>query len=203
MRKSTFGEGSGSSPGDRSPTLTTVGHPLVSWLIGPAFLAVAAFTVFALPSHVVQTTATPAIREASISNQPVRTPMGDPPTTFINGFDRRCDDCHSIIDPRESSQADLQQHSNTVLQHGLNNSCLNCHQEQWVEDFYTDFIPAPRELAEESGDAARLAAAEALEKKLDEVLNSEDHKWFLGKVSPDEAAKRKVRQEEFKSRYND
>ena len=73
-----------------------------------------------------------------------------------------------------------------------------------AKNFYMDFIPACYELAEQakhSGDPARVAAAEALEKKLEEVLNSDDHKWYLGKVSPEEAAQRKARQDEFKSRY--
>ncbi|GAB4384804.1 MAG: hypothetical protein Kow0022_08520 [Phycisphaerales bacterium] len=73
-----------------------------------------------------------------------------------------------------------------------------------AKTFYTHYVPALKELAEqarESGDPDRVAAAEALEKKLDEVLNSEDHKWFLGKISPEEAARRKARQEEFKARY--
>ncbi|MBZ0170942.1 MAG: hypothetical protein K8E66_01045, partial [Phycisphaerales bacterium] len=75
-----------------------------------------------------------------------------------------------------------------------------------AKTFYTHYVPALKELIEDanhSGSADRIAAAEALEKKLDEVLNSDDHKWFLGKMDDDEAAKRKARQEEFKSRYKD
>ncbi|USN99629.1 MAG: hydroxylamine oxidoreductase [Phycisphaeraceae bacterium] len=75
-----------------------------------------------------------------------------------------------------------------------------------AKTFYTHFVPALQDLMEnarKSGDAGRIAAADALEAKLDEVLNSSDHRWFLGKTDPAEAAKRKARQEEFKSRYND
>jgi hypothetical protein len=63
-----------------------------------------------------------------------------------------------------------------------------------------------RELIEEahaSGDGERAKAAAALRAKLDEVLNSDDHKWFLGKMDAEEKARRKEAAEEFKARYND
>ncbi|GAB4384798.1 MAG: hypothetical protein Kow0022_08490 [Phycisphaerales bacterium] len=130
MRKSPINEGSESRPSDPQSKPARGSGALLSWLIGPAFLGVAAVILYVIPSEPVPTSATPAIRDASISIEPVRTPKGDPPTTFINGFDRRCNDCHSIIEPRENSQADLQQHSDIVLRHGLNNSCLNCHDRE-------------------------------------------------------------------------
>jgi len=51
-----------------------------------------------------------------------------------------------------------------------------------------------------SGDAKK-AAAEALEKKLDEVLNSANHRWYRDKMDPAERADRRLRQEEFQKRY--
>ncbi len=54
-----------------------------------------------------------------------------------------------------------------------------------------------------SSDPEKVAAAKLLEKKLDEVLNSENHRWYLGKLDPEEAARRKKAAEEFKARYND
>ena len=55
--------------------------------------------------------------------------------------------------------------------------------------------------AKQSGDAKKAAAAEALEKKLDEVLNSPNHRWYLDKMDPAERQERQQRQEEFKQRY--
>ncbi len=52
-----------------------------------------------------------------------------------------------------------------------------------------------------SGDPEKVAAAEALQNKLEEVLKSDDHKWYLGKMSPEEAAARKKAAEEFSARY--
>jgi len=75
-----------------------------------------------------------------------------------------------------------------------------------AKTFYTHYVPTLKELikqAHESGDAERIKAAEALQARLDELLNSDDHKWFLGKMDPEEAARRKKAAEEFKARYKD
>lgn len=73
-----------------------------------------------------------------------------------------------------------------------------------AKTFYTHYIRDLRDLVEKnlkSEDAARVEAAGALQKKLDEVLNSEAHRWFLGKMDPEEQARRKKAAEEFKGRY--
>ena len=44
-------------------------------------------------------------------------------------------------------------------------------------------------------------AAKELDKTIMEVLNNKDHRWYLGKMDPKEAAKRKKSAKEFKSRY--
>ncbi len=74
-----------------------------------------------------------------------------------------------------------------------------------AKHFYSDFIPELEELMEKgraSGDPEKVAAADALEAKLQEILETDDHKWFLGKMSPEEAAARKKAAEEFKKRYD-
>ncbi len=73
-----------------------------------------------------------------------------------------------------------------------------------AKHFYSKYIPELEELVhmgKESGDAEKVAAAEALEAKIDEVLNSDHHKWYLGKMDPEEKERRKKAAEEFKSRY--
>jgi formate-dependent nitrite reductase cytochrome c552 subunit len=73
-----------------------------------------------------------------------------------------------------------------------------------AKHFYTEFIPELEELAEknlDSSDPAKAGAAQALKTKIDEVLNSDNHKWFINKMDPEEAAKRKREQEEFQKRY--
>ncbi len=75
-----------------------------------------------------------------------------------------------------------------------------------AKNFYTEYVPELEELVEDnlrSDDPERVAAAEALKAKLDEVLAMEDHKWFLGLMDPGEAERRSKAREEFQQRYED
>ncbi len=74
-----------------------------------------------------------------------------------------------------------------------------------AKNFYSEYVPELEELAEEnlhSSDPARVEAAQALKDKLEEVLHSDDHKWYLGLMDPEEAARRAEAAKEFKSRYD-
>jgi nitrate/TMAO reductase-like tetraheme cytochrome c subunit len=73
-----------------------------------------------------------------------------------------------------------------------------------AKKFYAEFVPELRDLVErnlKSTDEKLAKAAEALKTRLDEVLSSDDHKWSIGKLSPEEKAKRQQAAEEFKKRY--
>ena len=73
-----------------------------------------------------------------------------------------------------------------------------------ARNFYSEYIPSLEELADtyiHSDDNAKRQSAEKLRAKLDEVLASQDHRWFLGQMDPDEAARRKKAQDDFKARY--
>ncbi len=70
--------------------------------------------------------------------------------------------------------------------------------------FYSKFVPELEELIEDgkaSGDATKEAAAAALEAKLEEVMKSNNHRWFNGEMDEKEKAERKKRMEEFQERY--
>jgi hypothetical protein len=73
-----------------------------------------------------------------------------------------------------------------------------------AKHFYSEFVPGLEELAakhEKDADPAKAAAAKALAAKLHEVLASEDHAWYTGKMDPAEAERRKKAAAEFKARY--
>lgn len=73
-----------------------------------------------------------------------------------------------------------------------------------AKHFYSEFIPELEELIDQnlhSQDAAKQEAAAKLAAKLEEVLNSENHRWYLNKIDPEVLAERKRRQEEFNARY--
>ncbi len=70
--------------------------------------------------------------------------------------------------------------------------------------FYSALIPGIENLIEKgrgSGDPEKVKAADALHAKLEEILNSEDHRWYLGKLDPAERERRQKAAEEFKKRY--
>jgi hydroxylamine dehydrogenase len=73
-----------------------------------------------------------------------------------------------------------------------------------AKTFYTEMIPQLQHLIDAnaaSTDPKKAKAAADLKAKLDAVLNSDDHKWFIGKTDPEEAAKRAAALEEFRKRY--
>jgi hypothetical protein len=75
-----------------------------------------------------------------------------------------------------------------------------------AKHWYSKFIPELEHLiekGEKSGDAKKVQAAKALRQGLDEVLNSENHQWFIGKMSDKEKALREKRAKEFKARYSE
>jgi hypothetical protein len=71
--------------------------------------------------------------------------------------------------------------------------------------FYTEMVPQLEKVirtAKDSGDPKKAAAADQLHKKLEEVLNSPNHRWYVDKIDPDEREDRRRRQEEFRQRYS-
>ena len=73
-----------------------------------------------------------------------------------------------------------------------------------AKNFYSHFIPELEALIEKgkhSSDAIKVEAANAIEKRLNEILNSKNHKWYLNKMDPSEKEKREARQADFKARY--
>lgn len=73
-----------------------------------------------------------------------------------------------------------------------------------AKHFYSKYIPMLRKLAKEalaSGDATRVAAGKALQAQIDTVLQSPNHRWFLGKMDPKEKARRDQAAKAFRARY--
>lgn len=72
-----------------------------------------------------------------------------------------------------------------------------------AERFYMHFVPETREACHKAekkgGEIAK--AAKAVLAELDLILNKDEHKWFLGKMSEDEKNRRKAAAENFKKRY--
>jgi hypothetical protein len=72
-----------------------------------------------------------------------------------------------------------------------------------AERFYIELISEVREIIAhaKSEGGSKASSADKVQKLLDEILNSDDHRWFTGKMSSEEKEKRKGNMEEFKKRY--
>lgn len=68
--------------------------------------------------------------------------------------------------------------------------------------FYTEMIEDIRNAIEKAEKAGNHAGANKVKALLDEILNSPDHRWFLGKMSAEEKAKRESQMQSFKTRYS-
>lgn len=67
--------------------------------------------------------------------------------------------------------------------------------------FYTELIPEAKELVEKADAAGNKEGAEIVRKKINEILASPDHRWFIGQMPAEEKEKRAKATEEFKKRY--
>jgi hypothetical protein len=72
-----------------------------------------------------------------------------------------------------------------------------------ARNFYGEYVPELREVIEEgrAGDAGAKKLAAELDELLTATLNSENHRWSIGKEDEKVKASRKKRQEEFRERY--
>jgi len=74
-----------------------------------------------------------------------------------------------------------------------------------AKHWYVKYIPELEKLihkGEKDPDPKKQTAAKALRELLDKTLNSDDHKWYLGKMDPGEAERRRKASEAFKARYS-
>jgi hypothetical protein len=121
-------------PDGSSVATATGGEPagrsreeLASWLLGPAFVVLAAILLVATPVAETPAAPTPPVEDGQLEVRPRRTVLTDPPTVVIAGFEQRCNACHKLFESRDDIQRPLEQHKHIRLGHGINNECNNCH----------------------------------------------------------------------------
>ncbi len=100
-----------------------------SFFVAPAFFGLAAFMVWGPVKTEVPEAATPSINRARIQPAALREVLltTDPPSIFLNGYDRACMECHRTFENLAPRMTDLQQHSHIEMQHGINTHCYHCH----------------------------------------------------------------------------
>ena len=95
--------------------------------ISLAFLAAAALMALDSDSSLPQIPEPAIVDAAAIDPAPLREVFRDPPTMLVAGFRQRCSECHRLFESNPGVQTNLLRHEDIVLEHGLNNRCLNCH----------------------------------------------------------------------------
>lgn len=69
----------------------------------------------------------PELAPGILDGTPLHQLADDPSELLVGGQKLSCNDCHDLFDSRTATQAQLAQHTEIVLQHGMNDRCLNCH----------------------------------------------------------------------------
>jgi hypothetical protein len=110
-------------PDPREQALNT----LVRSLIGPVLLVLAGGLVVSRDWTGIPLTEPVHVTREDISTSPMRQPLADPPRIVQGGFEMHCMECHRHFESRPDTPRRLLQHRHIVLDHGLNDRCLNCH----------------------------------------------------------------------------
>ncbi|MBL8760580.1 MAG: hypothetical protein JNL50_04690 [Phycisphaerae bacterium] len=99
---------------------------LVLWLIGPAFLGVAAYLALASPPASIPIDQMKIIPRDAIKGGAWRVAKVDA-AGLVAGSDRPCSECHKLFTTPPGENKALVQHKDIVMNHGMNTRCLNCH----------------------------------------------------------------------------
>ncbi|MFT7170196.1 MAG: hypothetical protein ACI80K_003343 [Paracoccaceae bacterium] len=67
------------------------------------------------------------VSKEQISTSPIRESITDPPTVRIGGVDQKCSDCHALFASLDVTPSHIRQHTDLVMNHGMNGRCFNCH----------------------------------------------------------------------------
>ena len=98
-------------------------------LIPLTFLALTGWFLFGSAEPAVPATARAPLDRAALAGGTLRTPISGEPTIVVAGMDKACQDCHGLFASRPKPADRLVQHTDIVLAHGSNDSCLTCHDD--------------------------------------------------------------------------
>lgn len=107
------------SPADRSAWTL--------WLVGPVFIAAAAWLALASPRAEIPRGEVHNVPREEIKPGAWRTPLKDATKAMVSGTVRPCSECHRLFAPSDDTPRTLVQHKDIAMHHGMNTRCLNCH----------------------------------------------------------------------------
>jgi len=99
-------------------------------VIAICFLVLIAWFLLGSGSVEIPPAVTPAVNDEDLQSIPLRIVQTDEPVTKIGSFTRRCNECHGLFGSPDEHAAHLTQHNHIVLEHGINDRCYNCHDQE-------------------------------------------------------------------------
>ncbi len=102
----------------------------IAWFTGPAFLIIAAWFVLLAPSPAIPVASTPEFSPTLLEMTIRGTVKEDPPILRVGSYEYRCNDCHDIFKSGTEKTENLYQHLDIKFNHGINNRCFNCHDQE-------------------------------------------------------------------------
>jgi len=102
----------------------------MGYVIAVVFLATGAWILWGPHERLIPLMNPPVVTKAQVDPSPVRQALTDPPMVKIGGFVRDCQDCHRLFESAPETPRKLVQHTDIVLNHGLNDRCFNCHDRE-------------------------------------------------------------------------
>lgn len=99
-----------------------------AWLVGPGFVAVAAWMLLASPKVEIPRGEVYLVPREEILPGATRQPLLDASQAVVQGQVRPCSECHRLFAPApEKIDRVAIQHDHIKMNHGINVRCLNCH----------------------------------------------------------------------------
>lgn len=97
------------------------------WIIGPVFALFAWWLAWFSPRTPVPIVPTADYDRSRIVSGPRRLALREPPTVWVGGYEHECNSCHRFFSSPPLQDRSLVQHTDILLDHGMNNRCFNCH----------------------------------------------------------------------------
>ena len=95
--------------------------------IGATFLLLAGWFFWDSGTRLPEIPAQARVDASEIDPSPMRPLFSDPPTLEVGGYQQSCSECHRLFESQPDVSVTMGQHQDIVLDHGLNDRCLNCH----------------------------------------------------------------------------
>ncbi|MFT5424495.1 MAG: hypothetical protein ACI89L_002290 [Phycisphaerales bacterium] len=100
---------------------------LAGYLVGFGFLALAVALLTVSPMIQIPIEPPVLVSHEDLKPGAFRENLTDPPLVRIGSVEQRCNNCHVLFTNVREDGRPLTQHTDIVLNHGLNDGCLNCH----------------------------------------------------------------------------